>query len=184
MGWFGFNAGSYLSFSTEADAANVSRILLNTMMGGAGGVICAAFISYLRFFRFDLSFMINGALGGLVSITAEPLFPSPMLAFSVGVVGGMIVVWAVILLDYLKIDDVVGAIPVHLFCGIWGTIAVVLSNPDATIIGQVVPMLIVIAFVAASSLVVWMVLRSTLGLRVSSHSEILGVDESEMILDI
>ncbi|MEP2262754.1 MAG: ammonium transporter, partial [Paracoccaceae bacterium] len=113
MGWYGFNAGSYLSFSTDGDAANVARIFLNTNLAAAGGVIVAAIVSYFRENRFDLTYMLNGALGGLVSITAEPLYAEPFGAFAIGMVGGAVIFWAVQLLDYFKIDDVVGAIPVH-----------------------------------------------------------------------
>lgn len=184
MGWFGFNAGSYLSFSTDADAANVSRILLNTNLAAAGGVIGAGIVSYTRYERFDLTFMINGALAGLVSITAEPLFPSASLAVIIGMAGGLIVVWSVLLLDYLKVDDVVGAIPVHLFCGVWGTIAVVLSNPDATLVGQVTSVAIVIGFVGVTTAFIWLVLNATMGIRVSAENEELGMDQREMVLDV
>lgn len=182
MGWYGFNAGSYLSFSSDADAANVSRIFLNTNLAAAGGVIAAAFVSYLREYRFDLSFMLNGALGGLVAITAEPLFPTPLAAFAIGMVGGMVVYWAGEFLDYFKIDDVVGAIPVHLFCGIWGTLAVPLSNPDATVLGQLSSILIVIAYVGVATSVVWLALKETMGIRVTSETEEVGIDEAEYVL--
>jgi len=177
MGWYGFNAGSYLSFSSDADAANVSRIFLNTNLAGAGGAIAAAYVSYLRQYRFDLGFMLNGALAGLVSITAEPLFPTPLTAFAIGMVGGIILPWAVELLDYFKIDDVVGAIPVHLFAGIWGTLAVAISNPDATILGQLSSVLIIMTFVALSTSVVWIALKETMGIRVTSATEEIGIDD-------
>ena len=182
MGWYGFNAGSYLSFSSDADASNVSRIFLNTNMAAAGGVITAAILSYLRQYRFDLSFMLNGALGGLVSITAEPLFPSPILAFAIGMAGGVVLFWAIEILDYLQVDDVVGAIPVHLFCGIWGTLAVAFSNPDASIIGQLSSILIVVAYVAVATSVVWIALKETIGLRVSDDTEDTGIDQSDYVL--
>ena len=182
MGWYGFNAGSYLTFSTDADAANVSRIFLNTNLSAAGGVIIAAFLSYLRDYRFDLSFMLNGALAGLVSITAEPLFPSPFAAFAIGMLGGMILFWATQILDFLKIDDVVGAIPVHLFCGVWGTLAVAFTNPDATILGQLYSVLIVILYVAVTTSVVWFVLKQTMGIRVTTVTESTGIDESNYVL--
>ncbi|MEM6408520.1 MAG: ammonium transporter [Pseudomonadota bacterium] len=182
MGWYGFNAGSYLSFSSDADAANVSRIFLNTNMAAAGGVITAAFVSYLREFRFDLSFMLNGALGGLVAITAEPLFPTPLAAFAIGMVGGVVIFWGSQVLDYFQIDDVVGAVPVHLFCGIWGTLAVALSNPDATIVGQLASILIIIAFVAVTTSLVWIALKETMGLRVTTDTEDTGIDETNYVL--
>lgn len=182
MGWYGFNAGSYLSFSTDADASNVSRIFLNTNLAAAGGVITASFVSYLKTFRFDLGFMLNGALAGLVGITAEPLAPTPMLAFAVGVLAGVVLVWGYLLLDYLKIDDVVGAIPVHLFCGVLGTMVVPLSNTDATYIGQFASVLIVMAFVATATSVVWLVLKETVGVRVNDETEQTGIDAHQFVL--
>ena len=182
MGWYGFNAGSYLSFSSDADAANVARIFLNTNLAAAGGVIVAAFVSYFRDNRFDLSFMLNGALGGLVAITAEPLFPEPFAAFAIGAAGGLVIFWAVQLLDYFKIDDVVGAIPVHLFCGIWGTLAVAFTNPDATLLGQFSSVLIIITYVAITTSLVWIFLKETMGIRVSSAKEEAGIDESDFVL--
>ena len=183
MGWYGFNAGSYLSFSTDADAANVARIFMNTNLAAAGGVIVAGFVSYLREFRFDLSFMLNGALGGLVAITAEPLFPTPFWAFAVGMGGGLIIFWANQILDYFEIDDVVGAIPVHLFCGIWGTIAAGFTNPDASVVGQLSSVLIVMAFVGVASSLVWIVLKETIGVRVTSAKEEDGIDQSDFVLE-
>ncbi|WP_342078691.1 ammonium transporter [Yoonia sp. SS1-5] len=183
MGWYGFNAGSYLSFSTDGDAANVARIFMNTNLAAAGGVIVAAFVSYLRKFRFDLSYMLNGALGGLVAITAEPLFPAPIWAFAVGMGGGLIVFWANQLLDYFKIDDVVGAIPVHLFCGVWGTIAAGFTNPEASVLGQLSSVLIVIAYVAVTTSLVWIALKETIGLRVTAAKEAYGIDKSEFVQD-
>ncbi len=182
MGWYGFNAGSYLSFSSDADAANVSRIFLNTNLAAAGGVIAAAFVSYFREYRFDLSFMLNGALGGLVAITAEPLFPTPFMSFFIGMVAGLILFWAIQLLDYMKVDDVVGAIPVHLFCGIWGTLAVALSHPDATVLSQLSGVLIVITYVAVATSVVWLLLKETMGIRVKSDTEDTGIDENDYVL--
>ena len=183
MGWYGFNAGSYLSFSTDADASNVARIFLNTNLAAAGGVIAAAFVSYLREFRFDLSFLLNGALGGLVAITAEPLFPSPFWAFAVGMGGGVLVFWAIQLLDYFKIDDVVGAIPVHLFCGVWGTIAAGFTNPDASVLGQLSSVLIVITYVGVTTSLVWIALKETIGLRVTSTNESYGIDQSDFVME-
>lgn len=183
MGWYGFNAGSYLSFSTDADAANVARIFMNTNLAAAGGVIVAGTVSYLREFRFDLSFMLNGALGGLVAITAEPLFPTPFWAFAVGMGGGLIIFWASQVLDYFKIDDVVGAIPVHLGCGIWGTIAAGFTNPDASVLGQLSSVLIIITFVAVTTSFVWIALKETIGIRVSSAKEEYGIDKSDFVLD-
>jgi len=183
MGWYGFNAGSYLSFSSDADAANVSRIFLNTNMAAAGGVVVAAFVSYFREYRFDLSFMLNGALGGLVAITAEPLTPTPFMSFAIGMVSGLVLFWAIQLMDYLKVDDVVGAIPVHLFCGIWGTLAVAISNPEASIVGQLASVLIVIAYMAVATSIVWLVLKETLGIRVQTTTEDDGIDQTDYVLN-
>lgn len=183
MGWYGFNAGSYLSFSSDADASNVSRIFLNTNLAAAGGVITAGFVSYFKTFRFDLGFMLNGALAGLVAITAEPLTPDPLVAFCVGMLAGVILVWAFMLMDYLKIDDVVGAIPVHLFAGILGTMVVPMSNPDATFLGQFASVLIVIAFVGVATSAVWFILKETLGIRVDAETESLGADATAYALE-
>jgi uncharacterized membrane protein len=124
--------------------------------------------------------VLNGALAGLVSITAEPLTPGLGAATLIGAVGGVIVVLTVPLLDKMKIDDVVGAIPVHLFAGIWGTLAVLLTNPDATLVGQVVPIIIVGAFVVVASAIVWFILKATIGIRVSEEDEMLGLDKAEI----
>ena len=182
MGWYGFNAGSYLSFSSDADASNVARIFLNTNLSAAGGVIAAAFISFFKQNRFDLSFMLNGALGGLVAITAEPLFPTPLMAFAIGIGSGFILFFAIQLLEDLKIDDVVGAIPVHLFCGVWGTIAVAFTNPDATIFGQLVSVVIVIGYVTVATGFVWYLLHKSIGLRVTTETEETGLDESSLVV--
>jgi Amt family ammonium transporter len=182
MGWYGFNAGSYLSFSTDADAANVARIFLNTNMAAAGGVIVAAFVSYFRENRFDLSFMLNGALGGLVAITAEPLYPDPLAALAIGMFAGLILFWSIQFLEYMEIDDVVGAIPVHLFCGVWGTVAVAFSNPDATFLGQIGSVVIVMLYVAATTSMVWYTLKTTMGLRVQSNVEESGIDEANYVM--
>jgi Amt family ammonium transporter len=183
MGWYGFNAGSYLTFSNDADASNVARIFLNTNLAAAGGVIVAGAVSYLRDFRFDLSFMLNGALGGLVAITAEPLFPTPFWAFAVGMGGGLIIFWATQILEYFKIDDVVGAIPVHLFCGIWGTIAAGFTNPEATVLGQLSSVLIVMTYVAVTTSLVWIVLKETIGIRVNAETEEVGIDRKTFVLE-
>lgn len=137
----------------------------------------------MRHNRYDPSFMMNGALGGLVSITAEPLFPTPFLAVSISAVGSLIVVWSVPLLDRFKIDDVVGAMPVHLFCGIWGTMAVVLCNPKSKLIGQAVPLAIVMAYMGVATFVLWIVLKATVGVHVSSTNEEAGGDSGEMVLE-
>jgi ammonium transporter, Amt family len=165
---------------TIGDAADVSRIFANTNTAAAGGAIAALILTQVLYGKVDLTMVLNGALAGLVSITAEPLTPSLGMATLIGAVGGVIVVFAVPFLDKVKIDDVVGAIPVHLFAGIWGTLAVLLTNPDATIVGQVVSILIVGIFVFGVSLVLWLILKATMGIRVTPEAEINGLDVEEL----
>jgi len=180
MGWFGFNGGSQLYMNTAGNVADISRIFANTNAAAAGGALAAMLASRILFRKPDLTMMLNGALAGLVSITAEPLMPGLGGATLIGAVGGVLVVLAVPMLDRLKIDDAVGAIPVHLVCGIWGTLAVVLTNADATITGQVASIGIVGVFVFGTSLVVWWVLKATMGIRVSAEDEINGLDMAEL----
>ena len=180
LGWFGFNGGSQLAMGTVGDVADVSRIFANTNTAAAGGAIAALLLTQILYKKVDLTMVLNGALAGLVSITAEPLTPTLGAATLIGAVGGVIVVFAVPLLDKLKIDDVVGAIPVHLFAGIWGTLAVVLTNSDATIGGQVISIVIVGAFVIVTSAIVWFILKGVMGLRVSEEAEIQGLDMAEL----
>jgi len=180
MGWFGFNGGSQLYMDTASNVSDISRIFANTNTAAAGGALAAMILTQLLYKKPDLTMVLNGALAGLVSITAEPLTPSLGMATLIGAVGGVIVVFAVPFLDKLKIDDVVGAIPVHLFCGVWGTLAVLLTNSDATLVGQVVPIIIVGAFVFSVSFVVWMILKGTMGIRVDEEAEITGLDRTEL----
>ncbi len=180
LGWFGFNGGSQLYMDTAGNVADISRIFANTNTAAAGGAITALILTQLMYGKVDLTMVLNGALAGLVSITAEPLTPSLGAATLIGAVGGVIVVLAVPMLDKMKIDDVVGAIPVHLFAGIWGTMAVLLTNPDATFGGQFFSILIVAAFVIVTSGIVWMILKVTMGIRVSEEHEINGLDSSEL----
>lgn len=180
MGWFGFNGASQLAMGTVGDVADVSRIFANTNTAAAGGAIAALILTQVLYKKPDLTMVLNGALAGLVSITAEPLTPSLGMATIIGAVGGVIVVFTVPLLDKFKIDDVVGAIPVHLFAGIWGTLAVLLTNPDATFMGQLVPIIIVGVFVFVVSLVVWTILKGAMGIRVEEEAEMEGLDMSEL----
>ena len=180
LGWFGFNGGSQLAMGTLGDAGDVSRIFSNTNAAAAGGVLAAVLLTQVLYGKVDLTMVLNGALAGLVSITAEPLTPTLGVATLIGAVGGVIVVFTVPLLDKLRIDDVVGAIPVHLFAGIWGTLAVLLTNSDATLMGQVIPMAIVAAFVFSASFVVWLILRITIGIRVNEEEEMMGLDAAEI----
>ncbi|MEC9347543.1 MAG: ammonium transporter [Pseudomonadota bacterium] len=180
LGWFGFNGGSQLALGSAADAVAISNIFVNTNAAAAAGVVAAMVTSQLMFKKVDLTMALNGAIGGLVSITAEPLAPAIGLAVIIGAIGGVLVVVAVPLLDKLKIDDVVGAIPAHLVCGIWGTIAVPLSNSDATFGGQLVGIIAIGLFVTIASTIVWLVLKYTIGIRASEEDEVLGLDRAEL----
>ncbi|MDT8343563.1 MAG: ammonium transporter [Thermohalobaculum sp.] len=180
LGWFGFNGGSQLYMNSAGNVTDISRIFANTNTAAAGGALAALITTQLLYGKVDLTMVLNGALAGLVSITAEPLQPSLGLATLIGGIGGVLVVLAVPMLDRLKIDDVVGAIPVHLVCGIWGTLAVVLSNDDATVFGQLASIAIVGVFVFGASLVLWLALKATLGIRVSAEEEQAGLDSAEL----
>lgn len=180
LGWFGFNGGSQLYMDTAGNVADISRIFANTNTAAAAGAVAALILTQLLYTKPDLTMILNGALAGLVSITAEPLTPSLFEATLIGAVGGLIVVFAVPMLDKLKIDDVVGAIPVHLFAGIWGTIAVVFTNGDASLGTQITSIIVVGGFVVLASSAVWLFLRATTGLRVSEEAETLGLDRSEL----
>ena len=180
LGWFGFNGGSQLAMGTVGDVADISRIFANTNTAAAGGAIAALILTQILYKKPDLTMVLNGALAGLVSITAEPLTPSLGAATLIGAIGGIIVVFAVPFLDKLKIDDVVGAIPVHLFCGIWGTIAVVLTNPDASLATQLYSIVVVGLFTVIASGIVWFILKVAMGIRVSEEDEITGLDMAEM----
>ena len=180
LGWFGFNGGSQLAMGTVSDVADVSRIFANTNAAAAGGAIAALILTQVVYKKVDLTMVLNGALAGLVSITAEPLTPTLGAASLIGGVGGVIVVFAVPMLDKLKIDDVVGAIPVHLIAGIWGTLAVALTNGDASFGTQVIGIVTVGAFTFVVSWIVWTVLKVTMGIRVSEEEELAGLDNAEL----
>ena len=180
LGWFGFNGGSQLAMGTVGDVADVSRIFANTNAAAAGGAIAALILTQVVYGKVDLTMVLNGALAGLVSITAEPLTPTLGVATLIGAVGGLIVVFTVPLLDKFQIDDVVGAIPVHLIAGIWGTLAVPLTNSDANFGTQIMSILIVGAFTFVVSGIVWYIIKATLGIRVSESDEVAGLDKSEL----
>ncbi|HEV7277904.1 MAG TPA: ammonium transporter [Devosiaceae bacterium] len=180
LGWFGFNGASQLAMGTVGDIADVGRIFANTNAGAVGGVLAAVVLTQVMYKKVDLTFVINGALAGLVSVTAEPLTPGLGTAMLIGAVGGAIVVLTVPLLDKLKIDDVVGAIPVHLFAGIWGTIAVVFTNPEGNLINQLISIAIVGVFVFVVSFVLWFILKAAMGLRPTEEDEDLGLDMAEV----
>ena len=179
LGWFGFNGGSQLAMGTVGDVTDVSRIFANTNMAAASGAVAALILTQILYKKVDLTMVLNGALAGLVSITAEPLAPSLFGSLLIGAVGGVIVVFTVPLLDKLKIDDVVGAIPVHLFAGIWGTIAVAFSG-SATLGAQITGIIAYGVFTFVVSLVVWIILKGVMGIRVSEEAEIQGLDTSEL----
>ena len=180
LGWFGFNGGSQLAMGTISDVADVSRIFANTNAAAAGGAIAAAILTQILYKKVDLTMILNGALAGLVSITAEPLFPSLGSSTIIGAIGGVIVVLAVPILDKLKIDDVVGAIPVHLISGIWGTIAVCFTNPEASFFTQLYGIIIIGLFTFISSIIIWYLIKIIVGLRVSKEDEIKGLDKAEL----
>tara|TARA_B100000989_G_scaffold182780_1_gene137470 strand:- start:938 stop:2176 length:1239 start_codon:yes stop_codon:yes gene_type:complete len=179
LGWFGFNGGSELMVSNVGEANAVSMVFVNTNASAAGGVLGALILGKILFGKFDLSMSLNGAIGGLVSITAEPLAPTPELAAIIGAIGGIIVVLSVIMLDKSKIDDPVGAISAHGTCGVWGLIAVCLSNGDATLGGQLYGAIIIFAWTFIVSGIFWGILKVVMGIRITSEAEEMGVDVSE-----
>jgi Amt family ammonium transporter len=178
MGWFGFNGGSELKVSDVESANNVARVFVNTNMAAAGGLITALIVARLKFGKADLTMALNGALAGLVSITADPLSPSSLLATGIGAVGGLIVVFSIIGLDKLKIDDPVGAISVHGTAGIWGVLAVLIAG-EATISGQLIGIGAIFVWTFVLALIVALVLKAIMGIRVSEEEEDAGVDLSE-----
>ena len=180
LGWFGFNGGSQLALGSGADAAAISNIFINTNMAAAAGVVAAMVASNALYGKIDLTMALNGAIGGLVSITAEPLTPSIPAAAFIGAVGGVLVVLAVPLLDKMKIDDVVGAIPAHLVCGIWGTMIVPLTNGDASYGVQAIGVISVGIFTMVASGILWSILKATMGIRIEEDGELLGLDKSEL----
>jgi Amt family ammonium transporter len=179
LGWFGFNGGSQLAIGTFDDAVAVSSIFINTNLAACGGVMAAAIITRLMFGKTDVIQMLNGAIGGLVAITAEPLAPSPLAAIFIGAIGGLIVVFGTKLLFSFKLDDVVGAIPAHMFAGIWGTLAVPLTNTDATFSAQLIGVLSINIFVFAVSYIIWSIMKATFGIRLSKEAETKGTDVTE-----
>jgi Amt family ammonium transporter len=183
LGWFGFNGGSELKVSDVGEANSVALVFVNTNMAAAGGLVAALILARLWFGKADLTMALNGALAGLVAITAEPLTPEPLQATLIGAVGGLLVVGSIVSLDKLKIDDPVGAISVHGVVGMWGLLAVCLTNDDATLGAQLMGLGSIFAWVFAASFVVWFVLKKTLGIRVSEEEEYEGVDLSECGLE-
>jgi Amt family ammonium transporter len=179
FGWFGFNGGSELQVSNFGEANAVAQIFVNTNTAAAGGVVTALITARLLFGKADLTMGLNGALAGLVAITAEPLTPSAGLATLVGAIGGIIVVFSIVAMDKIKVDDPVGAISVHGVVGIWGLLAVTFSNPDSTLAAQLLGIVTIFGFVFVSSLIVWLILKLIMGIRVSEEEEFIGVDFEE-----
>lgn len=179
LGWFGFNGGSQLAMGTFDDAVAISKIFINTNLAACGGVLMAAALTRLMIGKTDVIQMLNGAIGGLVAITAEPLMPSPLAAILIGGVGGAIVIFGTKLLFYFKIDDVVGAIPAHLFAGIWGTLAVPITNPGANFSAQLLGVISINVLVFIVSFIVWALMKKTIGIRLSKSAELKGTDVSE-----
>ncbi len=183
MGWFGFNGGSQLKMSTIEDANAVAQVFTNTNMAAAGGLVAALITARLLFGKSDLTMVLNGALAGLVAITAEPLTPSALQSVLIGGVGGVLVVFSILCLDKLKLDDPVGAISVHGVVGMWGLLAVPLTNADATFGAQLLGLVSIFAWVFIASLIVWGILKAVMGLRVSEEEEYEGVDVVECGLE-
>ena len=179
MGWFGFNGGSVLKLGDIANSNAVAMVFLNTNAAAAGGVIAAMIVARVMFGKADLTMALNGALAGLVAITAEPLTPSAWEATLIGAFGGLIVVYSIVALDKLKIDDPVGAISVHGVVGLWGLLAVPLTNDGATFIGQIVGALTIFVWVFGMSFIAWYVIKLVMGIRVSAEEEYEGVDLAE-----
>lgn len=179
MGWFGFNGGSVLKLGDMASANAVAMVFLNTNAAAAGGVIAALFMAKMMFGKADLTMILNGALAGLVAITAGPDTPTPLAATLIGAAGGALVVLSILFMDKIKIDDPVGAISVHGVVGLWGLLAVPLTNSDASFTGQLVGAATIFVWVFVTSFIVWAILKMVMGIRVSEEEEYEGVDISE-----
>lgn len=183
MGWFGFNGGSELKISNILEANAVSMVFVNTNMAAAGGLVAALLLSQVWFGKADLTMALNGALAGLVAITAEPLTPTPLVATLVGVIGGLIVVPSIVFIDKARIDDPVGAISVHGVVGIWGLLAVAFTNPEGSLVAQLTGIGVIFAWVFGTSLIVWSIIKAVMGIRVSEEEELEGVDIAECGLE-
>lgn len=180
MGWFGFNGGSVLSLSNAGNAIEMSNVFVNTNLAACGGMLAAMMLVQFLYKKVDVTMALNGALAGLVSITAGPATPTPGAAILIGAVGGVLVVFAVPFFDKLKIDDVVGALSVHLVCGIWGTLAVPLTKADASFLTQLIGVAAIGGFVIVTSSIVWLTLKYTVGIRCSEEEEYRGLDITEI----
>ena len=180
FGWFGFNGGSELKLSNIDEANAVAQVFVNTNMAAAGGLLSALVLARAMFGKADLTMALNGALAGLVSITAEPLSGTNVESLLIGAVGGLIVVFSIVGLDKLRIDDPVGAISVHGTCGIWGLMAVLITSDDATLPGQLTGLAVILGFTFAAALVVWFVIKLIVGLRLSDEDQLVGADNAEI----
>lgn len=183
LGWFGFNGGSELKISDVGEANSVAAVFVNTNMAAAGGLVAALLTARLLFGKADLTMTLNGALAGLVAITAEPLTPIPLYAVLIGAVGGLIVVLSIITLDKLHIDDPVGAISVHGVVGIWGLLAVPITNAEASLGAQLIGLGTILGWVFTTAFIIWLIIRLVMGIRVSEEEEWEGVDLSECGLE-
>ncbi|KXX66057.1 ammonium transporter [Marichromatium gracile] len=183
LGWFGFNGGSQLALTGFDNTNAVAAIFVNTNMAAAGGTLLGLITARLLFGKADLTMALNGALAGLVAITAEPLTPSPLFATLIGGVGGVLVVFSIVTLDRLRIDDPVGAISVHGVVGMWGLMAVPITNPDASFAAQAIGLGAILGWVFTTSLLVWLLIRLVMGIRVSEEEEYAGVDLGECGLE-
>ena len=180
FGWFGFNGGSELMLSNIDEANAVAQVFVNTNMAAAGGLIAALVLARAMFGKADLTMALNGALAGLVSITAEPLSGTNVESMLIGAVGGLIVVLSIVGLDKMRIDDPVGAISVHGTCGIWGLLAVLITNDDATLAGQLTGLGAILGFTFAAALVVWFIIKMLFGIRLSDEDQMVGADSAEI----
>jgi Amt family ammonium transporter len=183
LGWFGFNGGSELIISNIEESNAVSMVFVNTNMAAAGGLVAALLLSQIWFGKADLTMALNGALAGLVAITAEPLTPTPLVATIVGLIGGLLVVPSIVFIDKARIDDPVGAISVHGVVGIWGLTAVAFTNPEGSLVAQLTGIGVIFAWVFGTSFIVWSILKAVMGIRVSEEEELEGVDVSECGLE-
>jgi len=176
MGWFGFNGGSQLALSSADDAQAIGLVFLNTNAAAATGAITALIVSKLKWGKADLTMILNGALAGLVAITADPASPSPLFAAGIGAVAGVIVVYSIVAFDAIKIDDPVGALSVHGVCGVFGLLVVPMSNDGVTIGAQLYGAAVIFGFVFVASLIVWSIIKATMGIRVTAEEEQKGMD--------
>ena len=180
FGWFGFNGGSELKLSNIDEANAVAQVFVNTNMAAAGGLIAALILARVMFGKADLTMALNGALAGLVSITAEPLSGTNVESMLIGAVGGLLVVLSIVALDKMRIDDPVGAISVHGTCGIWGLMAVLITTDGATLTGQLTGLATILGFTFAAALVVWFVIKMIFGIRLSDEDQMVGADVAEI----